>query len=74
MVGTLTKIGKPIKFEIECLNEAEAERIHDEIATDMAHYGWEAPIQIWTDMPDPSKPEKITYAVRVGEWKYDFSN
>jgi hypothetical protein len=72
-MGTLTKIGKPIKFEISCQNEAEAERIHDEIATAMKEHGWGAPIQIWTDMPN-SDPSEIFYYVRVGDWNYAFSN
>jgi len=73
-VGTLTKIGKPIKFEISCLNEAEAERIYDEIAEAMKTYGWEAPIQIWTDMPDPKKPDEVFHYIRLGEWNNGFSN
>ena len=71
MVGTLTKIGKPIKFEIECLNEAEAERIHDEIAAGMKEYGWEAPLMIWSEAEDENT---FRFTVRVGDWNNDFSN
>jgi len=62
-----------MKFEMLCDSEDQALFFYDSLAAAMKMYGWEEPIHIWSDMPDPTNPTEVQYSIRVGDWSKEFS-